>query len=525
MSSLLAFVSGFVVAVLSGIIVLGLRARRAVGTGDMQALIEARAKQRQRERVIAALPDTLMRVDASHHIVELKMADATGEPSPLVKISRPLDAMFGEAVAAALGGAVDRSATSAASEVVEFEMRVRRALRHFEARVTKLGEGDALVVLRDVTEQKVTRAALERARAAAEAETRARADFLAKMSHDLRNPMTGVIGMTDLLLHGESDPRRRRRLEIIQRTGGYFVSIVNDILAFSRAEQGKLVLAQERTELDVLAADVLDLAIGDAEPKGLELFLHVGADFATAYGVDPLRIQQVLGNLVGNAVRFTDRGHVVVRLLTTSEGIEIAVEDTGIGIPEASKPSLFDPFVQGEAAGPRKSGGSGLGLAVVKQLVTLMEGTIDIETSLTRGSTFRVRLPFRPLVEVERIVPKPSGAIVLALADPIGKAIVEAALARVGVTPEYASDLAALDARLGQAVEGVTVLVDSAFVGNDDAAAERALARPSVSTVWVASALATKPPTWCPEHHRTLQHPLRRASLLACLEGGAGDRA
>jgi len=475
-----------------------------------------RAKQAQLNAVIAALPDTLMRVDSKHRIVELKMADTHGDASPLVKIAqRPLDAMFSKSAARALGEAVDRCLEKGSVEVLEFELRLRREKRHYEARITSESESVVVVILRDVTEQTVTRAALMRAREAAEADARARTDFLAKMSHDLRNPMTGVIGMTDVLLRRESDPRRRGPLQVIQRAGGYLVSIVDDILSFSRAEQGKLVLETTPSDVEALAADVLNLATGDATPKQISLYLDVAPDVANQYVVDPLRVRQIVANLVGNAVRYTDSGHVLVRLSRLRPGVQIEVADTGVGIPDDSRDSIFDPFVQSDSAGKRGAEGAGLGLAVCKQLVTLMHGTVDVDSRVNEGSCFRVRIPATAIDSHPD--PDPAvGTVLLCVANATARDAVEHAISYYGANPIQVRDLADLRSRL-EADGASHVFIDDEFGASDAAKATVLLASAGERVVYVASTVSMESPSFCPDGHRTLRHPIRRLDAIDAL--------
>ena len=297
-------------------------------------------------------------------------------------------------------------------------------------------------VARDVTERNRSEEVLRSAREAAESASHAKSAFLARMSHEIRTPMNGVLGMTELLLETGLTSTQRKYAETVHRSGSNLLGIINDVLDFSKIEAGKLELEQVDLDVRRTLEDVVDMLAERAHVKGLELVCSIPAELPRHLLGDPLRLGQILTNLTGNAIKFTESGSVLISVSCLDDArdfvrLRFAVKDTGPGISHEAQGRIFDEFSQADGSTTRQHGGSGLGLAISKQLVEMMKGGIHVESEPGVGSTFWFTAVLPKQLGMQHAAPSKTPAGTL---NGVRALIVESSLVSRGIISSQASN-------------------------------------------------------------------------------------
>jgi len=425
-------------------------------------------------------------------------AESIGHPSRLLRSGNHAPEFYEELWATIRRGAVWRGelvnrrkdGTTYAEEMTITPVRgAAGAITHFVA------------IKQDVSRRRAAQEELQRAKSAAEDAARAKSDFLAVMSHEIRTPVNGVIGMTHLLVDSGLDQRQRQIAHTIHSSAESLLSIINDVLDFSKVEARKLDFEILDINLTTVLDETIELLAMRAQAKHLELVGLIDPATPTLLRGDPGRLRQVLTNLIANAIKFTEEGEVVVRISPaaldeTGVTLQFAVSDTGIGIEPEAQRRLFHPFTQADNSTTRRFGGTGLGLAICRELVELMGGHIGVTSEPGSGSCFhfQIRLPRQPQAQVPASampLQAPGARILVAVHNDALAAHVSGVLCQWHMEPVHAGSLdAALEAAAGPAPFAL-VIADAALDRSDPCALPRQLAARDPSTAPACILLTT----------------------------------
>ena len=344
----------------------------------------------------------------------------------------------------------------------------------------RVPNGDYVSLVRNITQTLRYQAQLIDAQTRAEAAAQAKSAFLANMSHEIRTPMNGIIGMADLLGETALDREQKLYADTIRTSGQALVTIINDILDFSKMDAGKMDLHPEPVDLEKLIHQILVMLAPTARAKGVELILDYDMFLPTRLMVDPGRVRQVMTNLLGNAVKFTQSGYVMVRAVGVADAgheeyVNITVEDTGIGIAEQDQENIFLAFQQVEEAANRRFEGTGLGLAISKRIVSLMGGRMWVESEPGVGSCFGFSMKLTPSTDLDPaarpLLPAQARHVLLTSAHLISRNIMERSLNAAGLRVSVCGGMQDFGRLLTQEAHDVVILDD------DDIALEESLAQ------------------------------------------------
>jgi PAS domain S-box-containing protein len=377
-----------------------------------------------------AFPDLFLRLDKSETILDAKGGQGSDAFLSADKFpGRNLQDLLPAAALAQVREAQEKVRHSNAMELVEFAIEDRLGEQAYEMRLLPLSWDEWIAVVRNITARKASEQRLrddaqeleqkneelEKALTAAREATRMKSRFLANMSHEIRTPMNGVLGMTDFLLGTPLNPEQEEYAQSIKRSADSLLALINDILDLSRIEAGKLRLDRVDFSLETSIAETTSMFALQARAKGLEFTSHMGPGLPAAGVGDPGRLRQVLTNLLGNAIKFTERGGVglkaeVVNQTPDTFQLKFTVHDSGIGIPRDEQGRLFDTFTQVDESNTRKYGGTGLGLAISKQLVELLGGEIGLTSEPGKGSRFWFTATFDKSLQKSAVTPPAANA-------------------------------------------------------------------------------------------------------------------
>lgn len=513
--------------------------RRAQG-GDMVSLAVDITDQMRIWAAIEAIPDGFVLYDREERLVTCnqRYRDIYADSAPYMEVGVKFEDLLRHGLAAgAHPSALGREAEWMAErlhhhrhpgEIVEEQLANGRWIREQDHPTP---DGGRVGLRIDVTAEKTQQAALEAARIAAEAANRAKSAFLANMSHEIRTPMNGVVGMAELLCDTALTDDQRLFAETIRSSGEALLVIINDILDYSKIEAERLTLHPEPFDLERTIHEIAMLLQPRAREKGIDLLIDFDMFLPTRYVGDPGRLRQVLTNLMGNAVKFTQKGHVLVRVVGVEAGagaqhLHISVEDTGIGIAPENLDAVFGEFNQVEDAANRKFEGTGLGLAITQRLVERMDGAVWVDSELGKGSCFGFRVTL-PVAEDSPPTTAPIAIRRVLVVDDqfINRTILERQLAPCGIAVTLCRSGADALAALAASAFDV-ILTDYEMPEMNGLALSRAIRAQGIETPII---LLTSNPASAREEEgydllaAVMQKPILRADLYRRLQALAGE--
>ncbi len=333
--------------------------------------------------ILEGFPDKLITLNQSCEIIRLieKNSDKTTKPK--------IENLFSKNIT----GKIVKNVEYIFQNNTNISFRYQLENDDFEIRLTLISKDEVLLIERNITKQCNLERNLEKARKEAEKANRAKSDFLSHITHELRTPMSGVTGMNSLLLETNLDEEQKKYCQLVERSANSMIAIINDILDLSKIESGKIKIIKEELNLKNLCEEIAFLFEAQKNEKDINISYEYAENIPQIINSDALRIRQILINLVGNALKFTKKGHIKIVTKAAEKFIEISVQDSGIGIPNEKIEHIFGKFTQADESTTKNYGGTGLGLSITKNLTYLLGGEIGCTSEVDKGSTFWIRLP------------------------------------------------------------------------------------------------------------------------------------
>lgn len=414
-------------------------------------LEEAERLAASADALLSASPDLLFHISSAGVYVGFRAADRSLlYVTPQQFLGRTLEEVLPASVARQFRGALEQALATGQVQRYDYELEVEIGRRTFEARVLPMKTKDVLFVVRDVTEDRRNDHELMAAREEALERSRLKTQFLANVSHEIRTPLNGILGVTQLLKQHSLPAEFSEYVDVLQGAGESLLAIVDDVLDLSKIEANRLELETRVFDLERVVSETARSFLAVAQRKGLELSVDIAAGARGPVRGDPTRVRQIINNLVGNAVKFTDVGSVqvmVVRIDAQSDRVRITVKDTGPGIATEHHVRIFEAFEQADVGVQRRFGGTGLGLAITRRIARLMGGEVTLTSALKVGSTFELEVPLPSVVithappQASRITPAPKPLrVLLAEDDPVNASMTAALLRKLGHAVQIVSN-------------------------------------------------------------------------------------
>lgn len=349
----------------------------------------------QNAAILESIPDILFHFDKNGLFLNFKSASTDQlAMSPELFLGKTIREVLDADFASKIEMAIEKCLNTG-FYIFEYQMKIKDEIKEFEARMTKMNDNEVIVLSRDVSERKIYEQKLKKAKEDAEQANKAKSIFLANMSHEIRTPMNAILGFSEAVYHQTDNKQHKAMVKSVLTSGNLLLSLINDILDLSKIEAGKLEISTQPVNLRYLLSDIEMLFADKIAKKGLIFNLDIPKNISENFILDEIRVKQILFNLVGNAVKYTDNGSISVSvdfvLQSRNTGqLLIKIKDTGIGIPKSQHKLIFEAFQQQSGQTNRKYEGVGLGLAITKRLITMMGGHINLISEEGKGSVFEV---------------------------------------------------------------------------------------------------------------------------------------